>query len=56
MLLGSDTASLGLKLEEQHAWWFNEDQVGKAGHIAARVVVVKHQPAVELGGVGQQLL
>jgi len=56
MLFGSDTASLGFQLEEQHAWWFDEDQVGKAGHVAARIVVVKHQPAVEAGGVGQKLL
>jgi len=56
MLFGSDTASLGFQLEEQHPGRFDEDQVGKAGHVAARVVVVKHQPAVELGGVGQKLL
>jgi len=53
VLLGSDTADIGLEFEEQHTRRFDEDQVREAGHVAATVVVVKHEPAVHLGGVGQ---
>jgi len=58
VLFGSDTASLGFELEEQDTaeLTVHEDQVREAGHVAAAVVVVKHEPAVHLGGVGQQLL